>query len=72
MKLFTSLWLILSFFFGAMRYGFRPTVILDLKNKASPIGNYAAGNLYGLAEEGVPSRLMPRRTRSPNSPGRRS
>ena len=58
MKFFTSLWLILSFFFGAMRYGFQPTVILDLKNTAGAVGNYAAGNLYGLAEDGVPSRLM--------------
>lgn len=58
MKVFTSLWLILTFFFGSLRFGFQPTVILDLEKAGPPIGNYAAGNLYGLAETGVPSEEM--------------
>lgn len=58
MKIFTTLWLILTFFFGSAKYCFQPTVVLDLKNNAGPVGNYAAGNLYGLAETGVPSEEM--------------
>ncbi len=51
-----SLFLIISFFFGSLRFGFIPTLIFDASDDSETMGSYASGNLYGIAEEDVPSR----------------
>ncbi len=56
MKFFTSLFVILSLFFGSFRFGFVPTVVFDA-GTGVPMSSRASGHLYGLAEENVPDRL---------------
>lgn len=58
MKIFTTIWLILSLFFSSFRYGFTPTIVFDADSSAAPISSRASGHLYGLAEANVPDRLM--------------
>lgn len=58
MNRFTSLMLIFTFFFTAARFGFRPTITVDAADPQAEMGHYAAGCLYGLAEEGVPDPVM--------------
>ena len=55
MQRFSSFLLVLSFFFGSLRFGFVPTLVFDASDDAENICSYASGNLYGLAEEDVPS-----------------
>ncbi len=57
MKIFTVLGLIFSFFFGALRYGFTPTVVFDASVSEGVVSSRASGYLYGLAEPGVPDPL---------------
>ncbi len=57
-RAFTALGLIFSFFFGAARYAFVPTVIFDCAAPGAAVTSNASGVLYGLAEEGVPDPLM--------------
>ena len=57
MKCFTSLFVILSLFFGSFRFGFVLTVVFDA-GLGVPMSSRASGHLYGLAEENVPDRLM--------------
>ena len=53
-----KLFLILTFFFSSLRFGFTPTVVIDAADRVAPVSSRASGYLYGLAEEGVPSALM--------------
>ncbi len=55
MQRLTSVLLVLSFFFGSLKFGFVPTLIFDASNDSEIICSYASGNLYGLAEQDVPS-----------------
>ena len=53
-----KLFLILTFFFSSLRFGFVPTVVIDAADRGDAVSSRASGYLYGLAEYGVPSALM--------------